>query len=439
MKVAILSIGTELTTGQITNTNATWFAKKFKSLGIDSQLHLTVPDDKKLILESFEFCIRHADFIFVTGGLGPTSDDFTRIVFSEWAQKKLVWHEDSWSHIHDRLVPRGISVKEIQKQQCYYPEGSTILKNKMGTANGFKTLIQVKDLEKCFYFLPGPPREIQSIWEDHIESEIALEIPAESKTATVSWDTLGIGESDVAEKVVHATRGLESVLSRVDIGYRVHLPYVEVKLSYLETNAKDFESLIQNLEKSLESMTVLRNGEDIAESLTRIGDHFGSILIFDEIPGSFLMQRLFPFAKNLLKNKKLSFLPDKLAILPVNTSGKLAVHLPENSDVSSALSPTVSSAVRSAVSPHENLAETKSQHRIVLHLKEFEAQGTFQAQASIEVYQNPQNGDPQVILNSHQNFNSNYKMPLMREREQQFFAESAMIFWVQALKKIITE
>lgn len=426
MKVAILSIGTELTTGQITNTNATWFAKKFKKLGVDSQLHLTVPDDKKLIRESFEFSSQHADFVFVTGGLGPTSDDFTRVVFSDWAQKKLVWDEGSWLHIHERLIPRGIAVKEIQRQQCYYPEGSIVLKNKMGTANAFKTWIQINGLEKKFYFLPGPPREIQSIWDDSIEKEIIKEIPAESKIATFSWDTLGIGESDVAEKVVQATRGFELVLPLVDIGYRVHLPYVEVKLSYTQTNENQLGPLIENLEKSLQSITVLRNGEDIADSLLQFADRFGHLQIVDEIPGSFLMQRLFPFSKGLLKNQKLSFTTEK----PETPSQASSGHQPNN---------RMERNIKSLETGLPDLRQdTFLEHFLVLHLKESEVSGRFQAQASVEVLQNSLHGDAQTILTSEHNFVSNYKMPLMREREQQFFAESAMIFWVQELKKIIT-
>ena len=121
MKASILALGTELTTGQIANKNAAWISEKLKSFGVVVSMHLTVPDDRKLILESLHYIEQHADLIFVTGGLGPTSDDFTRDIITEWAEKKMVFDAQSWEQILERFKNRGFTARDIQKQQCYFP------------------------------------------------------------------------------------------------------------------------------------------------------------------------------------------------------------------------------------------------------------------------------------------------------------------------------
>jgi molybdenum cofactor synthesis domain-containing protein len=156
MKAIVLGIGTELVDGQIVNKNAAWISEKLKKIGLTTALHLVVPDDKKLILEALDFCAQYADLMFVTGGLGPTTDDFTREVISTWTNLELKFDEDSWQHIKDRLEPRGYVVKDIQRQQCFYPAGSVVLKNSEGTANAF--YLEAKD--KKIFVLPGPPREM---------------------------------------------------------------------------------------------------------------------------------------------------------------------------------------------------------------------------------------------------------------------------------------
>ena len=137
MKATILGVGTELTTGQITNKNGSWISKQLMSYGVTTASHIVVPDDKKLITQALDYCANTSQIIFITGGLGPTSDDFTRDLISEWTNQKLVFDDSSWKHVQDRLTSRGFTVKDIQRQQCYFPETAKVLTNAHETANGF--------------------------------------------------------------------------------------------------------------------------------------------------------------------------------------------------------------------------------------------------------------------------------------------------------------
>lgn len=293
MKASILAIGTELTTGQIINKNASTISQKLKAVGIEVMAHLTVPDDKQLILEALQFLQAKGDALFITGGLGPTSDDFTRDVVAEWAGTTMNFDENSWKHIQERLSSRGFTVREMQKQQCYFPANSQVLFNREGTAHGFK--MQAHNLD--VYVLPGPPREIEAIWQDHIRPELNVKTLHLDRLVTRSWDTIGVGESEVAFQVEELLKDRPRNL-KLDIGYRVHLPYVEVKLTFSQSDSGLWQLFMDKIEKQLAPITVARNFEDAAELVSRkLADV--DFTFYDFVSEGFLHSRLSPFLKNL--------------------------------------------------------------------------------------------------------------------------------------------
>ena len=153
MKASILAIGTEITTGQIVNKNASTLSAKLKTFGVDVTFHLTVPDNRQLIMDALHFAENQSELLFVTGGLGPTSDDFTRDLISQWSGLKMLFNEGSWNHVQSRLFSRGFSVREMQRQQCYFPETSQILTNASGTANAFCFSLQRPTGKKMVFVL----------------------------------------------------------------------------------------------------------------------------------------------------------------------------------------------------------------------------------------------------------------------------------------------
>jgi molybdenum cofactor synthesis domain-containing protein len=246
MKASILGVGTEITTGQILNSNGQWISKMMTQLGVEVKTHIVVPDDHKLIYQSLDFCAKHSDIIFVTGGLGPTTDDFTRDVVAKWTRQKMKFDRKSLKKIEARFAARGVPMREFQKQQCFYPEKSKILENTAGTANAF----YVEARKKKIFVLPGPPREIEVIWNDHLE-KIFLKLTKHiDRIITKSWKCVGHGESEVSHRVETALKGC-----RLTKGYRFHHPYVEVKLSYYESESKSALKWIKKVEEAIGDIT----------------------------------------------------------------------------------------------------------------------------------------------------------------------------------------
>lgn len=298
MIATVLGIGTELVDGQIVNKNAAWISEKLKSLGLTTKLHLVVPDERKLISEALDFCAQNSDLMFVTGGLGPTTDDFTRELIAEWTGLALEWDENSWQHIKERLEPRGYVVKDIQRQQCYFPKGSRIIKNVEGTANAF----YVEAKGKKIFILPGPPREIEAVWKSDIAAWLEKSVEGMDPYITRHWDTIGMGESDVATLV-------EQALANVNIekGYRVHLPYVEVKLSFFKSQEEKMRIHVEKVTEALRGITITRDQQDVPLMLSLALKPFNSVSLQDSATGQFLINRMLPVMRDFMTEKSWSF------------------------------------------------------------------------------------------------------------------------------------
>lgn len=366
MKAAVLGIGTELTDGQIVNKNASWISKRLKDLGLTTSTHLVVPDERKLMRQGIEFCASHCELLFITGGLGPTSDDFTRDIVAEWMGEPLQFDEISWKHVNDRLISRGYVVKDIQRQQCYFPKGAQVLANSQGTANAFFVTAHGKKV----FVLPGPPREIEAVWEDAIASWLTENTRQLDPYITRTWDTIGVGESDVAVIVEEVLKNIAA-----EKGYRVHMPYVEVKLSYFKSQEAQMASAVEALTEALKFCTIARDHEDAAELFAKRLQTTKSICVIDEVTGQFLMNRLMPVLRGFMTEQVWSFSKTH----EVKSPAELHLHLfPKD----------------------EHSCEVSLEHKGRI-LKDI--------------------------------ITSPYKTLNMRERRHQYFAEMALIFWLKNL------
>src|SRR5215475_14354355 len=101
MKAEIISIGSELTSGQNLDTNCQWLSRRLAEIGVPVAFHTTVADDMADNVACFALATQRADLVISTGGLGPTQDDLTREVIAAVAGVKLVEHPESLAHIQD--------------------------------------------------------------------------------------------------------------------------------------------------------------------------------------------------------------------------------------------------------------------------------------------------------------------------------------------------
>ncbi|NCN95266.1 MAG: hypothetical protein GW917_00920 [Bdellovibrionales bacterium] len=241
MKVSVLTIGTEITTGEILNTNVQWISERLEALGLDVVHHLTVADHWEVMKGALDY-LSSSEVLVVTGGLGPTQDDLTRELVADWVGSELEFSNAAYRDLAEKLQSRGRVPMESHKKQCYFPKQAQVLNNSVGTAHGFS----IHKGRNQIFVLPGPPRELKPMWTDHVEPLL----PKGELTPWVKWIFRGLPESEVADR-------FERVLAqfidpkKIEIGYRASPPHIHVKVrkrnvpeGLIEKVAEEFVSVI---------------------------------------------------------------------------------------------------------------------------------------------------------------------------------------------------
>jgi nicotinamide-nucleotide amidase len=157
-KCAVISLGNELTSGAVQDTHLSYLGNELNRLAISIDKHVIITDDTDLAASEILSLSGKYPLIFVTGGLGPTSDDITREAVSSAAGVELEFNPEIWKTIEQRFAGRKIA--ESNKKQANIPRGFNIIENKWGTAPGVSGVIG----ECRIVVLPGPPRELSGMF-----------------------------------------------------------------------------------------------------------------------------------------------------------------------------------------------------------------------------------------------------------------------------------
>jgi len=244
MTAAVLSIGTELTRGELVNTNAAWLGEELTKIGFEVTEHATVDDDLERIVTLIRrFALVHR-VVLVTGGLGPTSDDLTTEAAATASGVGLRRDERVVEGIRQKFKAFGRVMPESNAKQGDFPEGAEILSNPAGTAPGFAMTLG----EARFFFVPGVPREMKHIFAESILPAIAS--LAEPRTNQVHIRTFGMTESGVAQ----ALHGLEKKHEGLTIGYRAHFPEIEVKVHVRAASAVEAERHSESIAEEVRAL-----------------------------------------------------------------------------------------------------------------------------------------------------------------------------------------
>ncbi len=196
MKTIIISIGNEITSGHVINSNAVWMAKALEPHGITPDRILALRDDEKTLAVEIRSALKKYELVLITGGLGPTHDDVTKPVLVKVFKTKLVRDKKTLAMVKTCFDKPGVDMPAINEGQADVPKGAKILPNKWGTAPGlfFKT-------DSCLLFaLPGVPYEMRNLMKNEVLPLIKKRAKG-SAVARVLLRTMGVGESALSEKI----------------------------------------------------------------------------------------------------------------------------------------------------------------------------------------------------------------------------------------------
>ena len=198
MKAALLSVGTELLFGQITNTNTVYLSRKLNALGIDVMYHYTVGDNPERLAEMIETSFKDCDLVITTGGLGPTQDDMTKEIACQVMGDHLVMHDDILQSIRARMLSYKRVMTDNNIKQAEMPSRCRIFYNDSGTAPGFaldRAKADGSSEKQWIACMPGPPKEMTRMFEKSVRPW--LEELAEGCLFYREIRTFGVGESDL--------------------------------------------------------------------------------------------------------------------------------------------------------------------------------------------------------------------------------------------------
>lgn len=270
MQFEIIAIGNEVLSGETINSNASYLAIELEKLQFKARMHKVIPDDEQAISEALCEASLKNDLVLITGGLGPTVDDFTLEIFAKAQKVNLIEDPESAQKIVKRLQSLNLEITPNQKKQAMIPEGALVLKNDLGTAPG----ILQKWQRAHFIFLPGVPSEMKAMFQIECVPRLIKLFPQPLLSRQVILRAFGAPEG----KLDYLLK--DDLKDRVhfhgcQLAFQVKFPEILIKLKSSAENADDLE---RSLTQATQRLYELLGTYIYAEGETSLAQKVGELL-----------------------------------------------------------------------------------------------------------------------------------------------------------------
>lgn len=194
MKVEVISIGTELLLGEITDLNAAYLASQLPLLGLDLHFISTVGDNKQRLIETLNHACRRSDIIITTGGLGPTEDDITREAIADFCNEIITIDQSLVTQFRELFRKFNTDMPESNIKQASVIPSCEVIPNPRGTAPGW----WVEKDAHVIISMPGPPGEMQPMWNNVVVPRLRDKY-CDSVIYSSTVKTFGLSEAKLGE------------------------------------------------------------------------------------------------------------------------------------------------------------------------------------------------------------------------------------------------
>jgi competence/damage-inducible protein CinA-like protein len=243
MRAEIISCGTELLLGHITDTNATYLAQSLAALGIDLYYVSQVGDNQGRVVETLQRAWDRSELIIMTGGLGPTEDDLTRESISALVGETMSIDPQQEIYLRKGFARLQVEMPERNLKQATLIPSAQSLANPVGSAPGW----WVEKDGHIIVAMPGVPREMFRMWEDQVLPRLHKQTGGLIFTRILR--VYGIGESTVEERLgelIHTTNPTVATYAKIDA--------VDVRISAKEQQRERAEQMVVDVELQIRKL-----------------------------------------------------------------------------------------------------------------------------------------------------------------------------------------
>ena len=287
MRVIVINTGTEILLGDVLNTHLAFIAREIFQFGLRIDEQRTIPDGDTIQSALADVSL-WAEVVFVTGGLGPTSDDITREIVAGYLQLPLVEDAIVREGIRSRLAARRIPTTKRIWRQALVPTGADVLPNENGTAPGLYLPANTNPgvPSPHLFLLPGPPRELQPMFRNFV-APVLRRITAESKKdAMRTFRVANMGESIIEKKIGDLVLAIQGV----ELGYCARPGEVEVRVIGSATVVAQVEEIIR---EKLGNAIFSASDETLAAVLVRLlSEREQTLALAESCTGGFLADQI---------------------------------------------------------------------------------------------------------------------------------------------------
>ncbi len=284
----IITICDEILQGQVVNTNASFIGQTLTAAGISVGWMTTIGDQRAAILEALARAASRAQAVIITGGLGPTPDDFTKPCLVEFFCDKLVFREDLLARVRQRFAARGVDMPPLSRNQAEFPAEAQEIPNPLGTAVG----IHYARGPTEWFALPGVHAEMRAMMESYVLPRLQ-NIGCTQQIAVRLLRTTGIGESFLLGKMAR----LPEAAKLVEVAFLPGYFGVDVKLTARESASASLQQRLDQAEALLRPdiapFLYGRGGETLPEVVARLArGHSLRIALAESCTGGLLAKLL---------------------------------------------------------------------------------------------------------------------------------------------------
>ena len=239
MHAEIVTTGTELLLGVITDTNSTYMARCFRDIGLNLYFITSAGDNQERVAQVIDAALDRSDVVITTGGLGPTVDDVTREAVAQATGRELVQSAELEASIEAFFHKRGYHMSDNNRRQARIPEGAMPLENPVGTAPCFV----VEDARGIVISLPGVPREMRYMMEHTVLPYLREKLHLRQIIKARTLKTCGIGESSLDARIADLEESPNPT-----IGLAAHPGQSDIRITAKADSETEADAMLDDME-----------------------------------------------------------------------------------------------------------------------------------------------------------------------------------------------